>query len=726
MTRRWIVVLVGFSWTGLASKADEVPVAARRVQIDLNNMHAWLGSGENGQRWRTYLLSDRVQKELDRRENADPAVLTLPLARYRSVADGQDRRKFAAVRTSLAAWQASLLADREADLPALARAFGGQFAPVTEVQVTAALQELQRRLLQLELYLSRQGGNGQAWRKYLLLDVLKEQLAAEMPDFVALGDVFRRFRAVHEGLELPVFARVADALERYVNLANIARAENQSRQYARQLDILAQELDAYTDQPAEERAFNLGRRLGFVDALGQASALVQAVRRRLARPNLRAHVSDELLAAASAQPVRDTRPVTDVILGTYIRGTATTDASLVARPANSGAGAGRIELVLEGSVWSNTVGRNGPVCIYSTGQTPFASLKTVYIDQYGIHELPACTNATTCTNIHSIQPVKSGLGSKLIERIAWKRAAQQKSQAEAIAADHAEDRISQGFNAQTLSLLANAQANYNRRIRLPLVRRNEFPEYFNVQTGSEGLTIRVLQATRSQLGAPTAPPQLQPEYDLSLAVHESLSNNLANSMLSGYHLTDEWLRERLRNEKGELPEELQGDQDPWSITFDTQRPVSVEFDDDGFTVTIRGRRFTSGDNTYGAMNITARYDFVTTDAGVLLRRQGDLEILPPGFRPGEDRLSAEQTALREILIKRLGEVFKPEIQGEGIALPGELSRVGRLLPVVASSDEGWLHLAWNRGRAKTVVAQAAAAAKLSRGASTERASSVSN
>jgi hypothetical protein len=107
------------------------------------------------------------------------------------------------------------------------------------------------------------------------------------------------------------------------------------------------------------------------------------------------------------------------------------------------------------------------------------------------------------------------------------------------------------------------------------------------------------------------------------------------------------------------------------------------------------------------MDITVRYQLVETDGGVVLRRQGDLEILPPGFRPGTDRLSAEQSALREILIKRLGEVFEPEVQGEGIELPGELARAGRLMPVEASSSDGWLVLGWNRGGRPTAVAAGA-------------------
>jgi hypothetical protein len=140
----------------------------------------------------------------------------------------------------------------------------------------------------------------------------------------------------------------------------------------------------------------------------------------------------------------------------------------------------------------------------------------------------------------------------------------------------------------------------------------------------------------------------------------------------------------------------------------------VAFGDGGFTATVRGLEFTSGDNAYGAMNITAKYTFESTDGGVLLRRQGELEILPPGFDPGTDRLTADQSALREVLTKRLGEVLKPEIRGEGIVLAGELGRVGKLLPVQATSGDGWLNLGWNRARDRTVVAEEMETTKVTR------------
>jgi len=100
--------------------------------------------------------------------------------------------------------------------------------------------------------------------------------------------------------------------------------------------------------------------------------------------------------------------------------------------------------------------------------------------------------------------------------------------------------------------------------------------------------------------------------------------------------------------RGKLPEALESDpdRDPWSITFAQARPVSIKFADDGFQVTVRGQRYTSGDREFRAMNITADYKVEISGTGSKLIRQGDLQIVPPNFVPGKSRLSSQQITLR--------------------------------------------------------------------------------
>jgi hypothetical protein len=95
------------------------------------------------------------------------------------------------------------------------------------------------------------------------------------------------------------------------------------------------------------------------------------------------------------------------------------------------------------------------------------------------------------------------------------------------------------------------------------------------------------------------------------------------------------------------------------------------------------------------MNITVVYRIEREGNLVKLVRQGDLEILPPGFDPAQDTLSAQQTALRGIISRRLGEVFEAEIVAQGLEHPGQWAKLGKLPAAVMTTASGWLTAAWD-------------------------------
>jgi hypothetical protein len=122
--------------------------------------------------------------------------------------------------------------------------------------------------------------------------------------------------------------------------------------------------------------------------------------------------------------------------------------------------------------------------------------------------------------------------------------------------------------------------------------------------------------------------------------------------------------------------------------------VTVVFHDDGFQLTVRGQRYTSGDREFRAMNVTANYKVQSHGTGSKLVRQGDLEILPPGFVRGQGRLSAQQVTLRTLLQRKFGKMLEPEIVSKGLTLPGRWERAGRLDLKQLQSGSGWLVMAW--------------------------------
>jgi hypothetical protein len=582
------------------------------------------------------------------------------------------------------------------ELPALARQAKDQFVPVTEERVHKAKSRLASAARRLSAYLDAGGKNGAAWKRYLKWDALQNQLqpAAEL-DLNSLVDVYRRLTDDYAGLELSVFSQLADPLEQYIDLAAMTALPEPADQYRRTLDEIAGSLERYAEKPLADDHASIGERLGWFEGSGQAPRLVLAVRKLHSRPNLYLQASSRLLSAGMSRPVDRVDPFRDVILGTRTTGSTHTRAHVDVRliPSSNRA---VLETVLTGHSTSDTVGRNGPVRIYSNGWTQISANKRLLVDEHGIEAMPASSRATTSTHVRDIATQKRCL-SGLVRRVAWKRVRQQKAQAESIAARRAEKRINRRVDSEAHGPIAKAQDGFLNQFRRPLLRRHEFPQLLHFSSCDRNMYIKALQANRFQLGAPTNPPEIEGDFDIQARIHESLINNLAAGLIAGRTYTRDDVEREAQEWFGKLPESLKRDDDeePWSITFARRQPVSVEFADRGVKITVRGSRYTAGENSYQSMNVTALYSLERTPQGSRLVRQGDLEILPPRFVPGTSRLSAQEVALRTLLTKRFGKLFEPQIERHGLELPGNWRRAGKLRLQHLDSQSGWLTAAWS-------------------------------
>ena len=135
---------------------------------------------------------------------------------------------------------------------------------------------------------------------------------------------YQQLNKDNNGLELKHFRAVSNALQHYIDVAAMARQEDQAKTYAGQLDGLATEIRAYKSAPSANTGTAIGRRLDLLTGLGQAPELVAAVREEFSQPNAFVNVSSGLLRDAAAKPINRRDPITDVILGTRIRGNGRT------------------------------------------------------------------------------------------------------------------------------------------------------------------------------------------------------------------------------------------------------------------------------------------------------------------------------------------------------------------------------------------------------------------
>ena len=113
----------------------------------------------------------------------------------------------------------------------------------------------------------------------------------------------------------------------------------------------------------------------------------------------------------------------------------------------------------------------------------------------------ARADATTNTDIHSIGKRGGGIGSRLVSSMGWSRARETKGRVDAIAADHAEDRIERRFNDEVGEKIRDARKRYEDDYRRPLQRRGELPDHIRFSSNTDGVAIEVTQANQRQLGA---------------------------------------------------------------------------------------------------------------------------------------------------------------------------------------------------------------------------------
>jgi hypothetical protein len=716
--------------------------AAPAVVAALDDLDAWLGDGDNGHRWRGYLQSAALRGELAKGNDADPAVVSRALQQYRTGAKGLELAPFRRVADAAAPWLAALKAQYADDLAKLAWASRGDHAPISAQQFAAARAVLRSKAEALDRALGSDTSLSRGWKKYLAWDKLEPHLADgyQPPPaaLVELDDVLRRFRTNVPGLELPVFTDVAQAIVQYRALAPwasaTARGQDSRPVYERRLATLSQTLERFRERPSIELARTIAQNLGLVDGLAQSPEFVAAMRRQFAQPNIYGAVSANFVMRAPNRPIDRVTPVRDCILGTSIFGTAHALGGIQYNliPSDDTV---ELAIYLTGEAHSRTTGYNGPVRISSTGVTNYWARQQISLSQDAFTASDVTADAHLHSQIHSIRKTGGPLFHKLIEKIAWRRAGEQKPQAERISASHTRERVVREFQETVAHDLGQLRSQYDNQINWPLVRRGMSPDYLQMRSGPAGVSIETLFAARSQLGAPGARPPAMPGHDIVVQIHESAINNYLPLALASAKIgqatadnppklegnVPNWLKalsaarpnlgaaasagveavqeaqERIADAVGVEPSTAPPPFKPYSITLNAEAPASVHFDDNRVVIRVRASELTSEDSAYRNWDFVVTYAIRQQGDRILLTREGEIEAFPTGFDPEWPRqLTPEETGFRSVLKKNMnaradaGQSFPKQIPIE----PVRLSRFGVLVLGELIADDGWLTVGW--------------------------------
>lgn len=582
------------------------------------------------------------------------------------------------------------------------------FRPAGDSAVESAASGLRQALVPLEALLNR-SASGKTWKTYLDWPTLQAQAASGLAaDPVALRKLEQLLNATETGLDMPEFVRVRKAVTRYAEVADTVRGNGANRMSQR-LGALASSLLSASATGSAESLAPVPQILERLVEAGQAAGVVAAVRDATSRPNIILEVHESLLSQAVNRPVDQVMPVDEVVLGTRVRGTGRTQGNVrldfVPSPDRAA-----FDLVFDATNIANTRGSQGPVTVNSRGVTNLGARRRFFLDEYTATATPVQASAATDTTVTGIG-INSRFGKRMIRKIASRKIAETKQQAEAIAEGRARERLGRQFREQTEPALAQFRDQFQGKVRGPLEAQGLYPEMLHMNTTDTTLAITARKAAAGQLAAASQPPATVSGNLISARVHESAINNILEEKLGGRIITQADADRMAREGNAKMPESLGSDpeQKPWAVTFAKYRPVTVAVDDGRVKVMVRGDKFVSGDRSFPGMDIWATYAIARSSQGLHLVREGDVQIYPPGFKPGgREKLSMAETSLRRILQKRFDKLCKDVIDIPDLPLQGELAAAGPLpMQQLVARKDGWVVAGWRRRDAGSHVSAGA-------------------
>ncbi|EMB13391.1 hypothetical protein [Rhodopirellula europaea] len=566
--------------------------------------------------------------------------------------------------------------------------------------------------------------NHDAWMRFL--DFAPLQSAIEGNESVAKRgnaavELSQRLSGPEEGLELSRLVALRESLDRYLAALRYGNPERGLAVIERQLETLAgilsseENADEQTESMPRTLADLFGEEVAQIESIvetlaaaNQASDLVARITGRYSSPNLRAFVDGRVISDAITRPVNNPERVNDCLLGTRIIG----DARVVGNVTGSllpSEGNIRLLIRLDGQFSTSTKGYNGPVTLRSSGFGQVYAARQLVITEKRVFAGEPIATASLSTQINQINhPLK------LVRKIASKKAAEMKPQAEAISRRKLQDRLLEGFRQQTDKEASRTFPDLDAKMS-PWLRRLDLPAPTRT-IGSTTDTVHVRATMRRPFGlsAPGEGPSLSMVrtatssgtypggYSAAIQVHESILNNTVMKLLAGETFTPEKLRDLtssfgIPSDKDASAETDVTDDEPaesFEVDFSGFRPVYFEARDQTLRIGLRGDRFAQGDRELDRrLEVSAVYrPAITEDGRMILIRDEDIDLKFPGGR----RLTLSQTAIKANIEEGFDKLFPMTLLHREWTLPSTLqlpTLAGRSAKVIGiDAQDGWLTL----------------------------------
>jgi hypothetical protein len=611
-----------------------------------------------------------------------------------------------------------------------------------EVKAAAIKREKKHALRHLDELVEYLGSvpGGNAWLGYVKADDLRTALNSSGAPGSIVATIDDKLNSSvansqqKEFLARPAFRHLAHALSNLRHAEEMKPTAGDEQAVRSSLTSLESALEAYEENGTSEDGHKVIDTLAAAEkvAIDEGDRLDRGVRPHYMNYNLSAVTSDAALTKLLGETSQTTGPVTDFILGANVSGTEWTTSTVSVRIEPS-TNAARIELVIDGTTQSSTVGVTSQANIYTSGYHRFGAVKEIRFDGENISTGPARMTYVQPNNTTTgASTAMSGfpIFGRMADSIAVGEAEKRRGESEAIAADRIQTRVLPEVDSRVDKLIQDANSRLHKDLHKRLREAGLYPTAVRATSNQTFLRLSVEIADKQELAGDMAPSIGYEKAGLVLQLHESLLTNGAHRMkFAGQSMTDAQVKSELERflsllagRKIEIgksmvksppvplrpvppgppapgapaaapapaPAPVAESGDNSLLVFDKDDPIRFTIENGEVSLVLRAGIKQEGKEDIPTQTITVPLRLSVKGNQVLVDR-GTVQVAPA--TAGADR--AQQVVRAGVMRKKLESVFKPMALDGVIHVPRE----GRADADLTISDikafGGWLTIMAN-------------------------------
>jgi len=528
---------------------------------------------------------------------------------------------------------------------------------------------------------------GVAWRKFLLLDALKE-CAAGRP--APNGKTPREIAAT--ALARMTETPLEPAQQRLLVSAPLAALRVELRRWAAESIGVARalaDIERYerTGLTADARRLALDCQSLLASQDRDSRELADRIDLHYRNANFRMAVTEQLLNQLIPDQQLELAPVRDRVVGWPTRGKSLMATEIAVRMIPDPQ---RVRLALEvtGEIAALTTTEAGPARFHNASESYYVARKPIEINMRGIRLWPVEVDVENETWLRGVETPLDGVW--VLGPLAKSVARSQHEQTQPAAKRELKQKIvakaAERIDAEARQRFSKFVEQMNHRVFEPLNSLALDPRLIDAETQETRFTMRLRLGGEDQLGGHTPRPQAPIDSLASVQLHESLINNgIGRLRLAGRTFTlPELSRHVAENLNCPALWETHPDNQDVKITFAEQNPVVVRLQDGRVALTLSIARLSKSPRRWTHFQIRAYYRPEVRGRSAELVRDDVIQLV------GERLTVGSQIALRGIFSRALSKNAPLQLVPEAIVQQPKLADAAITQFVI---DDGWIGLA---------------------------------